>query len=247
MTKRAYLLRLLDAEWEQLVERPSSNSQLRNWQAEYACMGEAASLDEVVRLIDESAREESTEVVWALLDLVARGDAVASRTLLQAMMPGLGSELRRLKSWARLVGPQMLVDGEVDQLLVAAAIEAIEHAAGTRRPWPVLSMLRRVRRMLKAETRSIESWAGSTEGLDHLGLKSEGDEQRGSGSVALFDALVRARDAGVVSSAEVRLLWLIDIEGYTTAELAPDLGISPRSVAQRRLRAERRLVDLLAS
>ncbi|MEZ5278982.1 MAG: hypothetical protein R2770_00790 [Acidimicrobiales bacterium] len=200
-----------------------------------------------MRRIDDVPREESTEIVWALLELAARGDALASRTVLQVLVPGLAGELRWLKSWARLVRPQMLDDGEIDQLVVAAGIAAIDHAAGTRKPWPVLSMLRRAHRTLKFETQSIEAWQTSTEVLDDSRLLSIGESESVSPSAVLLDALVRARDVGAVSSAEVRLLWLIDVEGYTSAELAPDLGISPRSVAQRRLRAERRLVDLLAS
>ena len=107
-------------------------------------------------------------------------------------------------------------------------------------------MLRRVHRTLVRDTRAIESWRRTTSPLEDERAQVSPVAEVSPGAT-LLDALVRARDTGAVSAAEVRLLWLIDVEGYTTVELAPDLGISPRAVAQRRLRAEHRLIDLLAS
>lgn len=170
---------------------------------------------------------------------------MAARTVLQLIVPGLAGETRWLVSWARRVAPDMLRDGEVDQLVVIAGVEAVRHAAGTRRAWPIL--LRRVHRTLVRETRAIESWVRSTTVLDEVWAPASPDDGEVSPGAALLDVLLRARGTGAVSAAEVRVLWLIDVEGYTSAELAPDLGISPRAVAQRRLRAEHRLIDLVAS
>jgi len=241
------LLGLLDAEWAQLAERPSNRRRLRCWQVEQAALRAVDDLRGVVRRIDEATLDESTAIVWALLDLVASGDELAARVVLQSIVPGLAGEVGWLVSWARRVAPSMLGDGEVDQLLVIAGVDAVNHAAGAQRAWPISSMLRRAHRTLVRETRSIEAWRRSTWPLDGGDVPGQPDTEDLSPGAALVDALDQARRSGVVSNAEVRLLWLIDVEGYTTSELAPDLGISPRAVAQRRLRAERRLIDLLAS
>lgn len=247
MTERTDLLGLLDTEWAQLIEHPSNRRRLRRWQTEQPALRGVGDLDEVLRRIDERGLDESSELVWTLLELVDTGDDVAARTVLQAIVPGLAGEARWLTSWARRVAPDMLRDGEVDQLVVIAGVEAVNHAAGARRAWPICSMLRRAHRTLVRETRKIEAWQRSTSVLDDTDHPSPhaGDEL--PPSAALRDTLTRARGAGAVSSAEVRLLWLIDVEGYTSTELAPGLGITPRAVAQRRLRAEHRLIDLLAS
>lgn len=246
MADRVDLLALLDGEWEQLAASPSNRRRLRCWQVERPRLRGVADLGELVERIDDAGLDESSEIVWTLLELVDGGDDVAARTVLQAIVPGLAGESAWLVSWARRVAPDMLRDGEIDQLVVIAGVEAVQHAAGTRRAWPISSMLRRVHRTLVRDTRAIESWRCTTSPLDDERAQASPVAEVSAGAT-LLDALVRARDTGAVSAAEVRLLWLIDVEGYTSVELAPDLGISPRAVAQRRLRAEHRLIDLLAS
>ena len=247
MSERVDLLGLLDTDWEQLVECPSTRRRLRRWQVDLPSLRGVVDLPNLLQWVDGAELDESTEMVWALLEVVSRDDELAARTVLQLIVPGLAGERGWLVSWARRVVPDMVRDGEVDQLVVIAGVEAVRHAAGTRRAWPISSMLRRVHRTLVRETRAIEAWVRSTAVLDEMWATASPDDGHVSPEAALLDALVRARSTGVVSTAEVRLLWLMDVEGYTTAELAPDLGISPRAVAQRRLRAEHRLIDLLAS
>lgn len=247
MAERVDLLGLLDTEWQQLVDCPSTRRRLRCWQVDHPSLRGVMDLRRLLQRIEEAELDESSEMVWAVLDFVGRGDVLAARAVLQLIVPGLAGETRWLVSWARRIAPDMLRDGEVGQLVVIAGVEAVQHAAGSQRAWPISSMLRRVHRTLVRDTRAIESWMRSTTVLDEAWVPAPLDDGEFSPGVALLDVLVRARGTGIVSAAEVRLLWLIDVEGYTTAELAPDLGVSPRAVAQRRLRAEHRLIDLLAS
>ena len=86
---------------------------------------------------DPSRRvDASNELVWALLEL-AVDDELAVRAVLQAVVPGLGGELGWLLEWARRTDPGLLDEGDVDQMLVVAAMEAIRHAAGKRKAWPL--------------------------------------------------------------------------------------------------------------
>jgi len=43
-------------------------------------------------------------------------------------------------------------------LLIVAAIEAVRHAHGQRRAWPISSILRRTHWLLRAQTTRIETW-----------------------------------------------------------------------------------------
>ena len=186
--------------------------------------------------------------MWALLEEVA-DDPMAVRTVLQMIIPGLGGEAVRLTAWARAAAPDLLWDGDVDQLLVATALAAIRHAAGHRRSWPILSILRRVHRLLLREMKRIEAYRRA-EAIDQDLIDVANDTTGDFAPIAaveLADLMRHAMSDGLVSEADAGVVWLVDIEGYTPGELASMLGVAPRSVAQRRLRAEHKLCRLAAA
>jgi len=176
---------------------------------------------------------------------LARGDELAGRLLLQVMGRGVGGEAGWLMSWARRVDPHLIGSGDVDQMLVLAAMEAIRHAHGTRRSHPICSILRRTHRLLTREARAIETWQSKTLLDETEPAATTADDPTSRPGKMLLDLLTEAADGGHVAPKDVDLIWLIDVEGYTSTELAPSMGITPRAVAQRRWRAEGRLSKMV--
>ena len=244
MNQSQRILDVLDHEWDQLSGGPSTRRHLRRWQDQQPALRGARSLPELRSLIEASPLEESSELVWALLAIAAEED-LADRLLLQIIVPGLAGEARWLMSWARRVEPDLIGNGDIDQMLVLAGIEAIRHAHGHRRSYPICSILRRTHRLLTKETRAIETWHAKTV-LDETEVApSAVPEPTARPGQMLLDLLSEATERGTVSRSDADLLWMIDVAGFSSAELAPSLGIAPRSVAQRRLRAEGRLSKMV--
>lgn len=239
-----FVLPRLDVEWQRILNDPSSVRRLASWRLDYPILEPCVTLDEVLEAVDGRALEESSEVVWSLLAL-AGSDELARRTVVQVIVPGLATEAAWLMSWARRVDARLIDDGEVDQMLLDAAMAAIADAIGLRRRWPIKSILRRVHRLLIRETRRRErTRCEEPTELDRATVDASGSP---SAAAMLVEILNEGRERAVVTDRDVELLWLIGVEGYTTDELAPGLGISPRAVAQRRLRAESRLSVMVAS
>ncbi len=240
MHRTQRILDVLDCEWTQLSSGPATRRRLRAWQAQQPSLSGPRTLVELRNLIEDRDLEESSELVWALLQLASH-DELVGRFLLQIIVPGLAGEARWLMSWARRVDPNLIGSGDVDQMLVLCAMEAIRHAHGTRRSHPICSILRRTHRLLVRETRSIEAWKFKTVPDETESGSLSVDDPTPRPGKMLLDLLTEAADGGHVARRDVDLIWLIDVEGYTSTELAPSMGITPRAVAQRRWRAEGRL------
>lgn len=244
MNQTERILDVLDREWAQLSSGPSTRRHLRRWQEQEPALVGPRTVAELHRRIESGEIDESSEMVWALLRL-APGDEFAGRFLLQIIVPGLAGEAGWLMSWARRVDPYLIGSGDVDQMLVLAAMEAIRHAHGHRRSHPICSILRRTHRLLAREARTIEAWHSKTVFEDGDPPTSSSPDPTARPGKMLLDLLTEAANVGRVARRDVDLLWLIDVEGYTSTELAPSLGITPRAVAQRRLRAEGRIARMV--
>lgn len=244
MNQTERILDVLDREWERISSGPSTRRHLREWQAQQPSLSGPRTLLELRSRIENDDLDASSEMVWALLQL-APADELVGRFLLQIIVPGLAGEASWLMSWARRVDPHLIASGDVDQMLVLAAMEAIRHAHGTRRSHPICSILRRTHRLLTRETRAIEVWQSKTLLDETEPVASTADDPTLRPGKMLLDLLAEAADGGHVARKDVDLIWLIDVEGYTSTELAPSMGITPRAVAQRRWRAEGRLSKMV--
>ncbi len=245
MAEHDYVLARLDDDWLEIVASDVHREEFESWRCRFRCLGRVDDLGSLVERVDDGELGESSELVWALLDLVDESD-LARRVLLQVIVPGLGGELAWLNSWARRVDPGLLPGGDIDQMLILSALDAIDHAAGHRRPWPICSILRRSHRVLVRQLSASERWHDRVElaSLMEEAVPS-GDQVEMRPEVALLDLFGRASQAGVLSECDARLLWLMGVDGYSSDELAGSFGIAPRSVATRRLRAERRLRQMV--
>ena len=247
MADTDFVLTALDLEWERIARCRQHRQEFESWRLRSPHLAVIDTLGRLVERIDSAPLEESSELAWALLDLAMASD-LARRTMLQVIVPGLGGELRWLNRWARRTDPGLLAGGDIDQMLVGAAMEAIAHAAGHRRAWPICSILRRTHRVLMREVRAPEEWHDR---IDLDGIEDDAIEDAIRVGVRpetmLLELFKQASDVGVLASHEARLLWLMGVDGYTSSELAEPLGITPRAVATRRLRAQQRLAQMVAA
>ena len=244
MENRNFVLPRLDDDWKGILRDASSRRHLECWKVTSPVLEPFGRLEELLEAIDDRPLDESSEIVWELLSL-AGDDELSRRTLLQVIVPGIASEAEWLMSWARRVDQRLIVHGDVDSMLLDAALAAIDDAVGKRRSWPIKSILRRTHRLLRRETRRREAVRCERLAVADEVIAAPASDP-GAASM-LVEVLNQGRERAVVTDRDVALLWLMGVEGYTTEELAPGLGVSPRSVAQRRLRAQSRLAHMVAS
>lgn len=230
----------LDHEWLTVNTSPDSQRTLRRWQAEQGCLVGVDDFDGLIARIRGADPDTSNEVTWALLAL-AVDDLLARRVLLQTIIPGLGGELEWLLRWSKRVDPTMLDLGDIDQLLVVSAMEAIMHAAGKRKAWPVLSMLRRAHRLLVWATRVEAKWQAATLYGDPP-KEVAGVEDEYTSADRLTLVLGEAHSQGAVSRDDAALVWLTRVGGWRPAELEDRFAANGDCLRRRRHRAEARLV-----
>lgn len=241
MAHTGHVLLDLDLEWEGLASSPLSARRLDEWRRRHRCFAPTCRLADLIPMVRDGEPRASTEMTWALLDL-ATDDPLAARTVLQVIVPGLGGELGWLRRWARRTDLNLIDGGDADQLLVLAAMEAIRHAVGQRRPWPILSLLRRVHRVLLRETGAEESWQRTTV-LSAVPSEPAAQASPDSPAVELASVLRDASERGAVSKNDAALVWLTRVGGYQPAELASLYEANGECLRRRRHRAEARLAQ----
>ncbi len=242
-----YVLTRLDREWQEIVRTGEHRQEFESWQEQSPQLRRVEDLGSLVEQVDVLPLDESSELVWALLDLVEESD-LAKRALLQVIVPGLGGELAWINQWASRVDAGLLPGGDIDQMIIVSALEAIAHAAGHHRRWPISSILRRTHRLLVREVRAPEEWHDRVELASLMEeAVAKGDQVETRPAITLLELFGEATKSGMLAERDARLLWLMGVEGYTSKELAKSLGITPRGVATRRLRAEKRLMQMMSA
>ncbi len=242
------LLQALEQEWAVLVCSRWSRQRLHVWgESEPALVG-YVSLDQVLGDIRHADTGRSRELCWALLALV-EGDELARRAMLQAMMPALTNELKRVMLPARNDPSSSFDrnDNEVEQVLIAAASEAVASNAGSRSAWPMSDLVRRTHRLVIRALKADRRWREHNlvdEGLD----TRPPPEPRTAGDttvnpilelVGVIDA-VRAMD--IISEPERDLIVATRCAGYGLGELVSVLGASSDTLKHRRARAEAKMI-----
>jgi hypothetical protein len=242
MAHTRHILKDLDVEWSALVVSTGASRQLRRWRELHVCFVGIGSMAELIETVRHGDFEKSNDLVWALLEL-AVDDSLAVRTILQVLIPGLGGELRWLLEWARRTDAALLDEGDVDQWLVVAAMEAIRHAVGQHKPWPLLSILRRTHRVLRRDVLAEDRWRTSTVLTDYP-RSEDAVEPEPTAAELLAEVLDHARSHGAVSRSDVELVWLTRIGGYQPVELENLFRANGDCLRRRRQRAEARLIAL---
>jgi DNA-binding CsgD family transcriptional regulator len=235
--------------------------QLAAWQATDCCFAGCAGLDDIVDRIRHGPIDESRQLCWALLDLVAAGEDLAVRVLLQAMIPGLVSEMARwLVDAARSPSARYALDGtmEAEQILVTEATQAIADLAATRPRWPIADLLSRAHRLTLRQIRAERAWTAHNVILadvadtharrhssspDRPDVTSRSVEVGFSAAEQLAGVLARHVRAGTITPMEGQMVWLTRSAGYRPTDIARRYGLSADTFRRRRHRIEARLAD----
>ncbi len=173
MSSNINLIDLLEREWADLQDAPSTGRGLRRWGSEDAALAFAEMKDLVAHVEHRGSPEETDEVLPALVRRAA-GDELAARTVLQLLLPGCKA----------LAGRYCLM-GDVDEVVsmvvstVYERIRAYRPADGpVRRGWIAADILMATRqqRWSRARWMRTEQRHSDETPARHLVDEVAGDE-----------------------------------------------------------------------
>jgi hypothetical protein len=250
---------LLDAEWRRLS---CDRAAARRLPTVCEAAGRAWTLGEVERFVRAAHPADADRVLLALVARAVEGDQLAARALLQLLLPGTRALARR---WWAL--------GEPDER-AAAAVTAVYHRICryplARRPGRVAAnvlldaaqeLRRRVPRLITVPAADPgagrERGTASATGPDNgprrdVGAPGGRAQTHGHGdlpnpAVELAELLADAVAAGIVDRDDAELIARSRIAGHRVADIATQRGLRPRTLWDRRQRAESTLVAALAA
>ncbi len=222
------ILHHLNKEWSELATSLGGRRALERWCSNYPVMRQMADLDDLVT----TRRDRSTmDVALRGLAELAKTDEVASRALLQAMLPGL----------IRVASFEVVRDPDAMDEIITIAWELIS-AYPLQRPGSVpANIVLDVRKHYRRER--FVSGLLSIEVLPELPSTASSPEDRALARLRLEEVRT-ARDQGIVNEVAFDAVVRTRVEGYTLAEVGALHGMEASVIHQRRWRAERRLREL---
>jgi len=240
----------LNVEWRALCDAPATAAVVGGWTSGRPTLAGLDTLDGVLRRITEGKPVDRDGVLLAMLELARDGDRLASRVVLQAMLP---KAVRIAMSVVRR--PDVLGDREEAQ---ARAVAALWQAIAT---YPLAARPGRVTANLALDTLAVvqRGHTGSSHFnpifpeqpfadlhvLGEAGHHDVGpDDLAGPADAELLILLAWAVRAGVLDVDQARLLVRVYArDGHSAGNqvIAAELGISGPALRQRCSRLARRL------
>jgi hypothetical protein len=219
---------LLEQDWARLATSRTAARQLAQ-----ACRlaGDARNLGELEAHVRRAAPEHADQVLVALAARAVEGHELAARTLLQLLLPGTRNLARRW--WA--LGD----DDERAAAAVAAVYRRIRNYPLTRRPGRIAAnVLMDAAHELRASVppANVELWADPTIHQTHHHTEPAPDP-----AAELADVLADAVRACMITAADARLVAQTRIAGHRVQDLAQTTTARPRTLWDRRQRAEHTL------
>lgn len=227
---------LLDDEWRRLSADRGARRRLRE-----VCdvAGGAATLADLERYVRSADPASADTVLLALVRRAVADDALAARVLLQLLLPGTRALARR---WWAL--------GDADEraaAAVTAVYHRIRHYPIERRPGRVAAnvlldaaheLRRAVPKVLATPSADpVAQAAAAVRGA----VASHGPIAHPA--VELTEVLADAVAAGIVDRDDAELIARSRIGGHRVADIAHHRGLRPRTLWDRRQRAELALVS----
>ncbi len=223
-------LTALDREWTALDRSPASTAALRRWATTQPAL---AGLDSLGAVLAARTHPKAAPAILSCLAQLAGEDALAARTLLQALLPGL----------VRMATTSADDDPAALDELVSLAWERIR-SYPTRRPGSVAAnVLLDVHKRYR-EHRAIEAPA-RVAGRSQPPETAPSAEEVAIGRSAVDD-LVAAQRAGLISAIALRLILRTRLDDVSLEIAAAEQATSTTLATCIRWRAERRLRPLLA-
>ena len=228
------VIRRLEAEWHEVAGSAWLRSRLRTWGAEDPRLAfeDGDQLVAAAQRRDASSWVERDQVLAAVLERF-EDDPVARRVALQIVLPQVKSLINGLRGWDVDERAARVVAETVEVLAYCAA-----KPAGTPPSFRVFTNTRR--RALRAAIRHRSEPLVLSPDLSNVdepcAPEADGDEQK------RLDELVEwIRDKGRLRQDAARLVVLTRAGGVSVSELAAITGVSPQTMRQQRLRAEKQL------
>jgi hypothetical protein len=241
----ASVFEMLDDEWRRLGHDRAVARELGD-----VCFlaGSARNLEAVERFVRAASPPDADRVLLALVNRAVVGDDLAARVLLQLLLPGTRSLARR---WWAL--------GDHDER-AAAAVMAVYHRIRTypvdRRPARVAAniLMDAAQELRKAVPRivttpspdpAIHHSHGTTGGKHHRGDDRhptwDHETLTINPAVELAQVLQDAVNDGILDPGDAELIAHTRIAGHRVADIAHHRGLRPRTLWDRRQRAEHTL------
>lgn len=219
----------LNDEWRTLAGGPQARRALHRWAARYPVFAGLTDLTGVLqrRSTDKMA---AAEILTALAEL-APADELAARTLLHALMPGI-------VRFARATGHD---DDQALEEMVSLAWERIRTYPAERPGSVAANVLwdvrKRYRRHRYVDAPRSTPLPAQYDG--HQMVRSAEDEALDR---VMVEGLVTACRGGVIARQSYELIMRTRFAGVPLREIASEQNVSSHALAQRRWRAERRLM-----
>lgn len=247
------VLQGLAAEWVHLHATTSADV-FSQWAADHPTLA-TRSLGELVDLFDSQTQDAQDQMLESLLALTQTGDRLASRTLLQVMLPRL---VRMARSFRPATAYTSDLDDQLQHALSAFYAVVTEFPLGRHRGVAghlKLAVLNRATGHTRRAAHSQDAWhhviqLGDDNLLDVLTTEtphessSEGTPgQSVSSGDELLDLILAARREGLLSPADSTFLAELYLEPRqeTRAEAAERLGLTADCLRRRHHRIQGRL------
>jgi hypothetical protein len=228
---------LLDNEWRRLSH---DRSAARRLAGVCAIAGGARSLGDVERFVRGAHPGDADRVLLALVARAVESDDLAARVLLQLLLPGARSLARR---WWAL--------GDDDER-AAATVMAVYHRICryplVRRPGRVAAnILMDAAHELRRAVPPVVSFPAADPGAHGIATRRRDDGAAPGAAAELAGVLRDAVAAGVVDPDDAEVIFRTRVAGDRVEDLALHRGLRPRTLWNRRQRAERALVTAQAA
>jgi len=238
MSDASNLFRALDDEWNREGRGPKARTALARWAVDDPAL--AALADPATLVQHCHARDEEASSLLKVVLRHAEQDTLAARTMLQAVLPGLGSVTRRAACYVGGDRPVWQTRDELHQEVVSVAFERISALATGAPEFPcqaivdgtwqrlrhrALCVRREVDRRADLECGARVPAAPDRTAIEELGL-----------------AVMAAIDEHDLDVLDAGLLYSCHVVGYRITELARMTARSERTLWRRRQRAEEVLV-----
>ncbi|HTB50847.1 MAG TPA: hypothetical protein VK701_07705 [Solirubrobacteraceae bacterium] len=227
---------ILERDWQRELHGPLLSSRFRAWRDAEPALSRFEDAAALLRFLRGPGPNADKDAALCALLALARGEPIAGRVVMEAIMPGLKNLARRT-----------LVDArereELWSALLACAWERICSYPVERRPCKVAANL--LLDCLRGTLAALTSTRRPSQ-LASLAVLGELESPTSCEVDGDVDALLaEAMTAGALTHDEAELILTTRIDGASLGDLARSLGLSFDTLKHRRQRAERRLLFFL--
>lgn len=246
----AGIFQRLSAEWKQLICLPSMALTLRRWARTEPALAGIGSLDQLLQRIDDGDRTVEDRYLLALVRLAQKGQQLAGRTVLQAMLP----KLARMSAAVRSSSNDDRWTEDRRHIAVATFWEIVHSYPTGRRKTGVaanlaLDTLHRLTSDLRRPPADIPVDPETIAGRLHQPAGDPGASDNHTGTISphcdLLEVIAWGLDVQAITAEDASLLvrtYLPDGQDGGAAAIADAMGISHAALRQRCSRARRRLI-----